>query len=321
MNKQGCLIISLDFELIWGVFDTVDIDAKSQYFLNTRKVIPEILELFSKSNIHATWASVGMLFNIDWKSWEDNEPKKLPNYTNVNLSSYRYGKTIKDEKHNKLCFAPELIMAICNTKGQEMATHTYSHYYCLEEGQEKEAFKQDLEMAISLAAKMGIELKSLVFPRNQLKEEYLTICSDLGISNVRSNPENWYWKDTNDSGLSTKIARTADAYVNLGKKSYPFSDFKAKKGFPLQQKASRFLRPVESQSLLRNLKLKRIKTEMTMAAKEGEIYHLWWHPHNFGDQPEESLNDLSEIIKHFEFLRYNYNFQSLNMNELGESVI
>tara|TARA_R100001369_G_scaffold92896_1_gene141045 strand:+ start:54167 stop:55132 length:966 start_codon:yes stop_codon:yes gene_type:complete len=321
MKKPGCLVISLDFELIWGVFDTVDIDAKSQYFLNTRKVIPEILDLFSKSNIHATWASVGMLFNNDWKSWEDNQPSKLPHYTNVNLSSYSYGNTIKEEKYNSLCFAPELIMAIYNKTGQEMATHTYSHYYCLEDGQEKEAFKQDLKKAITLAADMGIDLKSLVFPRNQLRDEYLEICFEMGILNVRSNPDSWYWNDTSKSGLTTKIARTADAYINLGKKSYPFSDLKLKKGLPLEQRASRFLRPIESQSTLRNLKLKRIKKEMTAAAKNGEVYHLWWHPHNFGDQPKESLKDLSEIIKHFEFLRTKYGFQSLNMLELGKAII
>jgi len=319
--ENGALVISLDFELIWGVFDTVVINDKSEYFLNTRKVIPEILDLFSKSNIQATWASVGMLFNNNWKSWEENQPSKLPDYTNVNLSSYTYGNTIKDEKYNKLCFAPELIMAIHNTTGQEMATHTYSHYYCLEEGQGKETFKQDLKKAIALAAEMRIDLKSLVFPRNQIRDEYLEICSEMGILNVRSNPDSWYWNDTSKSGLTTKIARTADAYINLGKKSYPFSDLKPKKGLPLEQKASRFLRPVEGNALLRAFKLNRIKREMTAAAKNGEVYHLWWHPHNFGDQPVESIKDLTDLIKHFEILRSKYGFQSLNMLELGKAII
>lgn len=321
MKKPGCLVISLDFELIWGVFDTVNIEEKSKNILNTRNVIPQILDLFLNAHIHATWASVGMLFNNDWKTWKKNKPEKVPGYSNVNLSSYIYGNTIKVEKYNKLCFAPEIIMAIHNTEGQEMATHTYSHYYCLEKGQEIEDFKQDLKKAISLAANMGIELQSLVFPRNQIKQEYLEVCEELGIKNVRSNPESWYWKDTSASGLGSKIARTADAYINLGKKSYPFSDLKLNKGFPLEQKASRFLRPVEGNTSLRALKLKRIKNEMTFAAKNGEVYHLWWHPHNFGDQPEESLFDLSQLIAHFEYLKTTYGFQSLNMLELGKAVI
>ena len=319
--ENGALVISLDFEMIWGVFDTVEIKDKSEYFLNTRKVIPEILELFKKSSVHATWASVGMLFNDNWEEWNYNKSKQQPRYTNSKLSSYLYGESIQEFEFRDICFAPELIKKIYETNGQEMATHTYSHYYCLEEGQGKESFRQDLVQAVALASKMGIELKSLVFPRNQIREEYLEICWELGILNVRSNPDSWYWKDTSASGLTTKIARTADAYINLGKKSYPFSDLKPKKDLPLEQKASRFLRPVEGNASLRTLKLNRIKCEMTAAAKNGEIYHLWWHPHNFGDQPVESIKDLTDLIKHFEILRSKYGFQSLNMLELGKAII
>ena len=46
MNKStnGFLVISLDFELLWGVFDVVDFEEKKIYFENTRLVIPKILE-------------------------------------------------------------------------------------------------------------------------------------------------------------------------------------------------------------------------------------------------------------------------------------
>ena len=321
MKNNGALVISLDFELIWGVFDTVSIDHKLEYFLNTRTVIPRMLDLFVQENIHATWASVGMLFNKNWQEWRHNKPSNLPNYKNSNLSSYKFGETIELTKYNKLCFAPELIKMINQSKGQEIATHTYSHYYCLEKTQEVKDFGDDLEKAISVSSDMGIELKSLVFPRNQIRKDYLKICYDLGIENVRSNPKSWYWDDTSKSGLSSKIARTADAYINLGKKSYPISELVALENLPLEQKASRFLRPVEGNAILRKLKLDRIKSEMTIAAKSDEVYHLWWHPHNFGEKPVESLIDLSNIIKHYKFLEDKYEFRSLNMLELARTII
>lgn len=321
MNNKGCLVISLDFELIWGVFDTVELKQKTEYFLNTRKVIPKILKLFLNSSIHATWASVGMLFNDNWSEWNSNKPKLKPRYSNSKLSSYLYGESIQNGDFRDVFFAPELLIEINDTYGQEMATHTYSHFYCLEEVQGKKSFRQDLAQAIAVASKMGIELKSLVYPRNQIREEYLNVCSEFGIKNVRSNPDSWYWNDTSSSSLLNKVARTADAYFDFGKKSYSYSDFKIIKGLPLEQKASRFLRPLESNALLRKLKLRRIKKEMSNAAKNGEIYHLWWHPHNFGEKPEESLKDLTQIIHHFEFLRSKYGFQSLNMMELGNIVI
>ncbi|MGB8704912.1 MAG: polysaccharide deacetylase, partial [Gillisia sp.] len=60
--------------------------------------------------------------------------------------------------------------------------------------------------------------------------------------------------------------------------------------------------------------------EMSLAAKNNEIYHLWWHPHNFGENPKESLNDLRTILRHYKSLQKENNFQSVNMEELGSSI-
>lgn len=318
--NNGAFIISLDFELLWGVFDVVDHEAKREYFSNTRKLIPELLRHFTENDIHATWATVGMLFSSDWEEWENDFPPELPGYKNEQLSAYEFGKRIRSDSTMDLCFAPELVEVIRDSEGQEVATHTYSHYYCLEEGQDEESFKQDLEMAVEKAKEIGVDLKSLVFPRNQRKESYLKICANLGIKNVRSNPSSWYWKDATSENLMTKLGRTGDAYLPFGKKSYSFRELQRKEGLPLEQKASRFLRPVENNALLRQLKLKRILSEMETAAKKKEIYHLWWHPHNFGDRPEESMKDLKILIDHFLRLRKSYGFTSLNMAELGSMV-
>lgn len=315
MNSK--FVISLDFELLWGVFDVVDYSSKKQYFRQTRDVIPQILNLFDQNDIHATWATVGMLFNKDWEEWESNIPEVLPNYTKRELSAYNFGNSIKSTSTEEFCFAPKLIQQISRTRGQELATHTYSHYYCLEEGQTAESFDKDIEKAVAVASNMNIELKSLVFPRNQIAPEYLRICDKHGIENVRSNPASWYWKDATSSSILDKLGRTGDAYFNLGKKSYPINQLYRIQDEPLEQKASRFFRPVEGNKNLRKLKIKRILSEMEWAAKNDEIYHLWWHPHNFGNLPEESINDLNIILNHFQRLKSKYNFESVNMGELG----
>ena len=321
MSKNGYLIISLDFELIWGVFDVIKLEEKQRYFNNTLNVIPEILSFFNGNEIHATWAIVGMLFNKNWEEWKRNIPQTTPTYINEKLSAYKYGTSINYEANDSYFFAPELIRSINETKGQEVGTHTYSHYYCLEDSQNEIQFESDLDSAINVAEDFGIKLKSLVFPRNQLKDRYLKICKSKGILNVRSNPSNWYWNDPTSESILVKLARTGDAYLNLGKKSYPIENLKVSDDLPLEQPASRFLRPVEEQNFIRELKIERIKREMTLAAKEGEVYHLWWHPHNFGDQPNQSMLDLKEIVSHYKELNDKFNFQSLNMDELGALVL
>ncbi|PTX42630.1 polysaccharide deacetylase [Christiangramia gaetbulicola] len=321
MSKNGYLIISLDFELIWGVFDVIDLQDKRRYFENTIKVIPEILSLFKENDIHCTWAIVGMLFNRNWEEWKRNIPQNKPDYLNEKLSAYNYGSNHNSEEDDSFFFAPQLIRSIKNTKGQEVGTHTYSHYYCLEDSQNEVQFSNDLDIAINVAKDYGIELKSLVFPRNQLKDSYLKICKSKGILNVRSNPLSWYWDDPTSESILVKVARTGDAYLNFGKKSYSLENLETSNDLPLEQPASRFLRPVEGQNFIRDLKIERIKREMTSAAKAGEIYHLWWHPHNFGVEPEESMLDIMKIINHYKELNVKFNFQSLNMDELGALVL
>ena len=315
---MGAMVISLDFELIWGVFDKVDWREKAAYFQNTRKVIPEILQLFEQYEISCTWATVGMLFNENWDEWNENIPEILPEYENLNLSPYKYGKSIQSVESEELCFAPALIKQIKKTPGQEIGTHTYSHFYCLETGQSIESFNADLTKAGRMAKIFGIELESLVFPRNQYNQDYLEICRQNGLSAVRMNPENWYWKDTQKDTLLQKVFRTGDAYFGLNDK--PYSDLPEIYSGIQGQKASRLLRPHSGKAFQDRRRLQRIISEMEAAAKHNQIYHLWWHPHNFGSYPEQSMQELEVILKNYKDLNNKYGFYSLNMQELNAMV-
>ena len=57
---------------------------------------------------------------------------------------------------------------------------------------------------------------------------------------------------------------------------------------------------------------------MTKAAKTGSLYHLWWHPHNFGNNVEKNMKFLEEILKHYQYLSGKYGMVSLNMEEAGK---
>jgi hypothetical protein len=54
---------------------------------------------------------------------------------------------------------------------------------------------------------------------------------------------------------------------------------------------------------------------MTLAAKKGAHYHLWWHPHNFGTLSDENFAQLDAIIAHYEELRDRYDMTSLTISE------
>jgi peptidoglycan/xylan/chitin deacetylase (PgdA/CDA1 family) len=316
--KNGTLVISLDFELVWGLFDHIDIKNKVSYFNNTLTVIPKIISIFEKNDIHVTWATVGMLFNQNWEEWYSNIPDNLPTYTNQKLDAYEYGKLHINSGLDKFFFAPQLIKEIQSVKSQEIGTHTYSHYYCLENGQTKKQFEADINQAIKMAQKFDIELKSLVFPRNQFNNDYLEICRQKNIETVRSNPKFWYWDTTQKETLAVKLARTGDAYLPLGKKSYPSKSLSKESVFC--QQASRLLRPQHSIAVFNSARLNRIKNEILQAAKNGEVYHLWWHPHNFGIDSDGALKTLEAIIAIYKHCSETYGMQSLTMKELRDSI-
>lgn len=313
METQGKFIISLDFELYWGIFDIADIKDKLGYFENTLKVLPNILQLFDKYRIRATWASVGFLFYKDLEEFIKHQPKRLPNYDNKRLSAYKYMQSDYDKKYKKYHFAPDIIKMIAQIPGQEVASHTLSHYYCLEKGQNIQDFEDDIVTHIKIANDFGINLKSLVFPRNQYNQAYEKVLIKHGIKNIRTNPDIWFWDTTKPETIWKKIFRTADAYFPLSDMLFEIPTLS---GGILQIPASRFFRPTQGCKVLNELRLKRIKNEMKKAAKENKIYHLWWHPHNFGVHPKESLLDLENILLHYESLNKEYNFLSQNMNDI-----
>jgi hypothetical protein len=47
------------------------------------------------------------------------------------------------------------------------------------------------------------------------------------------------------------------------------------------------------------------------------IYHLWWHPHNFGAEPEYCLRFLERVLKHFEHLAQTQGMRSASMLEIA----
>ena len=320
-KNQGIFIISLDFELLWGIFDKAGASYKEAYFEQTRRVIPEMLERFAKKEISATWATVGMLFAENEEEWRYYSPESLPTYRNKKLSAYEWTKQngIRPAVH----FAPELISQIIQAPYQELGSHSFAHYYTLVRGQSPEQFRQDLRASQRIAnEKFGFSLKSLVFPRNHINELYLPICLEEGYEFVRGNPQNWFWQETQHESFCKKFLRSADCFFPLGKRSsYPITEIMAYPQEPVVIPASRILRPYSNSNIaLNKARLRRILNEMEYAAISGEVYHLWWHPHNFGNKPKACLRELDEIINKYIQLHDKYGFQSINMAGLGEKI-
>lgn len=320
MKNKGCLVISLDFELMWGGVGVWD---ESGYVKSNvagaKSALLKIVKICNNYGVHLTIASVGMLMLKDKDEFVQMKPYHVPTYGQMELSPYKEGY-VQNINNASLYFVPEIFKQLEGLNGIEIGSHTYSHFFCWEKGQTIEQFSEDLRQNIKVASRFNCILSSLVFPRNQVSPEYLKIAKANGFTAYRGNAKSFF--NEPKSALSMyvmKLLRFFDSYFCLsGHNSYKYEEVENINGL-WNIRASCFFRPYNDRlRFLEKLKLNRICKEIEYAAKRGEIYHLWWHPHNFGANMKENLSELETVLKCFRECSKKYGMKSYTMSELVE---
>lgn len=313
---RGVFVVSLDFELHWGICSTLRVKDYHENLNGTREAIDQILETFMKYKIHATWGTVGFLFCRNKKEIEFFSPSSLPEFRNSQYSSYDYFSEVgESEEDDPYHFASHVIEKISKYDYQEIASHTWSHLFFLERGITNSDIDNDIASAIKIGKETGYTLNSIIFPRNQFKEGIRDILKKHGIKYYRGNIDAYLLKarKSGEHNNLIRALRLLDSYINItGYNTFSVNDDDEIINIP----GSRFLRPYNpSLSFFEKLRLKRICGEMTHAAQNGLTYHLWWHPHNFGTYTAENIKFLKKILDHFTFLQSKYGMISRSMNE------
>lgn len=323
---KGQFVISLDFEKYWGVFDVRTLESYKDSLNNVKPIIIRLLDLCDQYNIKLTFATVGFLFAKSKGDLVKFFPSEKPNYSNKKFSPYSLFETIENSKEDETYyFAESLIKLIIKNGNHEIGSHTFCHYYCNETGQTQQQFEADLRAAIKIAKRYDVKIKSIVFPRNQLNKQYINICAQKGITSYRGTENHWMY-DTNDTQQLEsplhRIFRLLDAYLNIsGHNTYNPTTLLESENNIVNVRASRFLRPHSKKlKFLEPLKLNRIKKGMIYAAKNNEMYHLWWHPHNFGTNMDENFLAIEEIFKTYSKLNKDIGFESVTMSALAEKL-
>ena len=314
-NQKPILIVSLDFELFWGVCASRSFSEYQDHILGARAAIPRLLERFRAHSIHATWATVGFLFADGYEEARHFFPPEalLPSYQDAGLSTYRCFSGIgPNEKEAPCFFAPSLIRQISKEPGQEIGSHTFSHFYCRAPGQTVDQFTADLEAASAIAQSKGVRLETLVLPRNQTEPAYTKGLSALGLQAYRGEEQDWIHRRVKLRPL-LRLLRLLDVYLPItGQGGYQPKQEDGVWNFPGSRMFKPYFRPLAP---FEWLKLRRIKGQMRHAAKHGLVFHLWWHPHNFGVRTEEHLKQLEEVLAYYDRLKDRYGMVSMNMKE------
>ena len=318
----GKFVISLDMELMWGVRDKASKEQYGQNVLGEREAIPAILDLFERHGIHATWAVVGMAMCDGVDELLTRAPMLRPTYTDPSRSTYSYlNEAGPSERQDPYFFAPTMVRKIASCPDQEICTHTFSHYYCLEPGQTAEQFDADIAAACQQFEDWGLQCRSIVFPRNQYRQAHLDICAARGVTVYRGNASSWLYQPlaVDEEMRVRRLGRLMDAYLPItgANASAPETDGAGRVNVP----SSRFLRPYSRKlKALDGLRLRRILSSMSQAASGGAVYHLWWHPHNFGANTNDNVRFLDQVLQHYRTLRDSSGMESATMAEVAAAA-
>lgn len=303
--------------MFWGV---ADIAAIGDYGANVEgewAAVPAMLAMFQRYGVSATWATVGMVMCRDHAQWQDMRPDVMPDYRDPMLSTYRYGDVAR--AHPRLFFGRPLVDQIRGTPGQEIASHTYSHFLCAEPGATPEQFAADMHCASRIADDVGVTLHSLVLPRNQVVDAYLDRVPVEGIEVFRGNADHWLYRrgHATPGGIAGRAARLADSWLPLSRATVRR---KPLNNGLVNVPASLFLRPwSRPMARLEPLRMHRLRSAMLAAAQEDGLFHLWWHPHNFGVNLAENLQVLEALLEQYARLRDGYGMRSMTMQAFAQS--
>lgn len=311
--NTGAFVISLDVEMYWGVTGSKSIDEYSINILNEASAVCETLGLFKQYNIKGTWCIVGFLLAKNKKSLFKYLPYKKPVYSNLLDNTYTFYEKMED-RDEKYFFNTSILKDLQNHPEQEIGSHSFSHYYsnqCTNE----ELFSEDVIANEKIfQAILSIKPTSYVFPRNQVNTNHLKILKDNNFTCYRGNDKNEYYFSTS---LKKRAIRLADSYINItGYHTHKCE--RLEKSLLFNVPASFILRPYSKFRLLNKLQLMRLKKAMKHAAKNKELFHLWWHPHNFGNNIPGNISFLKNILEYYKILQHKYQFSNFTMSEFSK---
>lgn len=284
MSGAPKVVISLDFELRWGLYDILGTDT-ARYRENlegVREVVPRLLEAFAARDVGVTWATVGAVACESWDEWRARSPEPA-RYDDAKLRWKDVYPTL--DPTGRVHFAKELVDEIAKHPEHELGSHTFNHVFVREPGFSRADAIADADAMVKLFADRWKTVpRSLVFPRNQIG--FNDVFAERGVTAFRDNPRPFYWNANaaSDETRTVRALRMADSLAPLGRRAAPSH----------AHRASFFVRMNLPKALYR-LHQRRIVREAAHL-RDGETLHLWWHPHNQGAQPAFTTQRIADLV-------------------------
>lgn len=316
---RGVLMISLDFELIWGTMDKAGVERFAPACRVEREVvIQRLLDLFCRYNVSATWCILGHLFldgctcadgkahpsivrpRHEWVDgdWFDNDP-----CTSEAADPIFYGRSLV----RKIMDAPVR---------QEVGSHSFSHVIFGDAGCSTATADTELRACVDAARDLGVELRSFAFPRNQVGHRDLLRRHGFTV-----------YRGPEPAAHSTMplprpvkralhflefIAATTPPVVSPVRDEHGLWDIPGSMiYFPMH--GVRAAIPVSR-------RVRRAVKGLDAAAAQSKIFHLWFHPTNLADHTDALFEGLEAILDHARTLSQRGSLRIAPMRTIAEEM-
>ncbi len=282
-DGRASIVISLDFELRWGVHDVLgsNVDGYRANLEGVRDTVPAVLDVLRQRRLPATWATVGAVACRSWDDYFERAPAP-PVYRDPTLVFDR--RIVDRDPDGTLHFAPDLVRQVVDTPGQELATHTFSHLFLGEPGVvAADAIADHQATRTIFRERFGLEPRSLVYPRNQVA--FWPFLQDLGLVAYRGNEAGWFHR-LRGAASAHPVARSLRLLDGLRPRTRTYHP-KIEGELP----STLFLRLGLPGALWR-LHFAKVRRAV-LTARPGHIVHLWFHPHNLGANAAKTLDRLT----------------------------
>jgi peptidoglycan/xylan/chitin deacetylase (PgdA/CDA1 family) len=303
-GPAGGVVISIDFELRWGMRHVLAADpgAYRKHLLGAPHAVELLLAAFGERGIRATWATVGAIGCESWSEYWQRAPLP-PRFQDRRLAIERYYERL--DPTGELHFSRRSIDRILQARGQDLGCHTFSHMLFRRSGATIEDMSADLSACTRIwQEKFGTRPVSFVFPCNEVCHTEQLLAAGFRVVRRTSHGS------VGGARAIARVARLLSACRVPGSRPWPVTE----RGL-LWTDATAFVRfnlpPLAWEAHLQLLRagVRRLR--------HGQLLHLWWHPHNFGDNADRGLQRLMPLLDDISEAVVGGRLRSLNMSDLG----
>jgi hypothetical protein len=259
--------ISFDFESIYGVWDAVN----DEYFESNVKYcfknLKKIIHIHEKYDLKLNIAVVGLLFSNN---------KNYDKFFYLNRESKKEKFLLLKNKFSSITSLDSEILKILASKKVQLISHTYFHNYLNNENN-NELVNKELEMINDLVTE-GFLKKGIVFPKNQASNFAVESFFNQGYV-LRLNFNNPLYSNNYNNFI--RILRYLDSFLPITEFLNIFFENERKRKNLIE--GGIFFRPIFRFRILEIIHFKRIILHYYYCYYFKKTFHIWSHPHNFGN--------------------------------------